>query len=126
MSQLIKIALVDDDQDACELIKLQLESTERFQVSYTTQPGEAEKLVADQKSDLVILDINMPDRHGVEIASILSAKPETASLPILYLSGMVSPEEVLKFGGDEAHRTLISKGSPITELIGAIDRLIAG
>jgi CheY-like chemotaxis protein len=118
--------LVDDDKDACELIKMQLESTDRFEVRYTTHPDEAEKLVVDQQSQLVILDINMPQRHGVEVASVLGANPETSAVPLIYLSGMVTPEEVAKIGGDEAPKTLVSKGSPISELISAIDRLISG
>ncbi|MBU0960373.1 MAG: response regulator [Proteobacteria bacterium] len=123
MGQQTRIVLIDDDQDACELLKMQLEDTGRIDVTYTTRSDEALSIIRRELPDLAILDINMPGIHGVEIGSALAAEPSTSAIPILYLSGMVTPEEAKNLGQGEGESPLISKGSPVEELIAAIDNL---
>jgi DNA-binding response OmpR family regulator len=122
MQKNIKIVLIDDDQDICDLLTMELTATGRFQVTASTRSETAIALIKEELPELVILDINMPEMHGVELATILAQDPQTATIPILYLSGMVSPEEVDRIGGgDHSATTLISKQSPLPELIAAID-----
>ncbi len=117
------IVLIDDDQDACELLKMQLEGTGRMEVTYTTNSDDALVIIEDKRPDIAILDINMPGTHGVKIAESLAANPVTADIPVLYLSGMVTPGEVHDLAKGDGQPPLISKGSPEEELIGAIDKL---
>lgn len=123
MDRQTRIVLIDDDQDACDLLKMQLEETGRMHVRYSTNGAEALNFITQELPDIAILDINMPDTHGVEIASMLAADPATAAIPILYLSGMVTPDEAGDMARGENTPSLISKGSPIKELIAAIDNL---
>jgi CheY-like chemotaxis protein len=124
MQKIIKIVLIDDDEDLCDLLTMRLEESGRFQVTTSTRSESALELIKTEQPDLAILDINMPEAHGVEVAATLAQDPQTSAIPILYLSGMVSPEEVNRIGGGQTLQTLISKQSPITELIAAIDSLI--
>ncbi len=124
MSKTMKIVLIDDDEDLCDLLTMRLEESGRFQVTASTRSETALALIKSEQPDLAILDINMPEAHGVEVAASLAQDPQTADIPILYLTGMVSPEEVERMGGGHSLRTLISKQSPIAELITAIDSLI--
>ncbi|MBU0946999.1 MAG: response regulator [Proteobacteria bacterium] len=125
MGQQTRIVLIDDDKDACELLKMQLEDTGRIDVTYTTNSDEALAVILRELPDLAILDINMPGIHGVEIASSLAREPSTSAIPILYLSGMVTPTEARDLAKGEGESLLISKGSPVKELIAAIDNLTA-
>ncbi len=125
MGQQTRIVLIDDDPDACELLKMQLEDTGRMGVTYTTNSDEALAIIRKELPDLAILDINMPGIHGVEIGSTLAAEPITSAIPILYLSGMVTPNEAKDLGKGQGESLLISKGSPVEELIAAIDSLTA-
>ncbi len=125
MGQQTRIVLIDDDLDACELLKMQLEDTGRMALTYTTRSEEALSVIRRELPDITILDINMPGIHGVEIASTLAAEPTTSAIPILYLSGMVTPDEVKDLGQGKGRPPLISKGSPVEELISAIDTLTA-
>ncbi|MFH2123053.1 MAG: response regulator [Pseudomonadota bacterium] len=124
MQKIMKIVLIDDDADLCDLLKMELEASGRFQVTTSTQSENALALIKTELPDLALLDINMPEIHGVEVAGSLAQDPQTAAIPVLYLTGMVSPEEVDQIGGGHTLQTLISKQSPITELIAAIDSLI--
>ncbi len=123
MDQQTTIILIDDDQDACEFLKMQLEGTGRMTVTYSTSSDDALALIQAEHPDLAILDINMPGTHGVQIAEALAADPATADIPILYLSGMVTPEEVGNLAKGAGEPPLISKGSPEKELIETIDKL---
>lgn len=125
MGQHTRIVLIDDDPDACELLKMQLEDTGRMEVTYTTRSNEALAVIRRELPDLAILDINMPGIHGVEIGSTLATEPATSAIPILYLSGMVTPSEAKNLVKGEGKSPLISKGSPVEELIAAIDNLTA-
>ncbi len=123
MVQQTRIILIDDDQDACELLKMQLENTGRMSVNYSTNGDEALAVISQELPDIAILDINIPGTHGVTIASSLADNAATSKIPILYLSGMVNPAEAHDMGKGDDTPPLISKGSPIEELIAAIDTL---
>lgn len=124
MVQQTRIVLIDDDQDACELLKMQLENTGRMSVNYSTNGDEALAVISQELPDIAILDINIPGTHGVTIASSLADNAATSKIPILYLSGMVNPTEAHDMGKGDDAPPLMSKGSPIEELIAAIDALI--
>ncbi len=123
MGQQTRIVLIDDDQDACDLLKVQLEATGRMNVTYGTNGDEAVSLISKELPDIAILDINMPGTHGVQISGLLAENDATSNVPVLYLSGMVNPNEAESMAKGENTPALISKGSPIEELIAAIDDL---
>lgn len=124
MGQQTRIVLIDDDQDACDLLKMQLEESGRMSVQYSTSSEEALALISQVLPDIAILDINMPGTHGVALSSILSEDSATASIPVLYLSGMVTPDEARDMGAGDNNPSIISKGSSVDVLIRAIDTLI--
>jgi len=120
MGQQTRIVLIDDDLDACELLKMQLEDTDDISLTFSTNSDDAVPLISKEQPDIAILDINMPGTHGVEIGAALAAEETTASIPVLYLSGMVTPEEVAALLSGEEKPSIISKGSPVEDLIHAI------
>lgn len=120
MGQQTRIVLIDDDLDACELLKIQLEDGNSMTLTFSTNGEDAVPLISKEQPDIVILDINMPGTHGVEIGAALAAEESTASIPVLYLSGMVTPEEVAALVKGEEKPSIISKGSPVEDLIAAI------
>lgn len=125
MQKMKKIVLIDDDQDLCDLLKMQLEASGRFLVTTSSRSESAQALIKTERPDLAILDINMPEVHGVELAASLAHDEQTAAIPILYLTGMASPEEINEIGGGHSLQTLVSKQSPISELVAAIDSLVS-
>jgi cyclic di-GMP phosphodiesterase len=120
MGQYTRVVLIDDDQDACELLKMQLEDGKDMTLTFSTNSDDAVPLISKEQPDIAILDINMPGTHGVKIGAALAAEKSTASIPILYLSGMVTPEEVKDLAKGEEKPSIISKGSPVEDLIVAI------
>jgi CheY-like chemotaxis protein len=75
--------------------------------------------------DLVLCDIDMPGMSGGDLAYALSRDAALAGIPILYLTAIVSLEEVHDLDGMLGGRPGVSKQAPLPELIARIDALMA-
>jgi putative two-component system response regulator len=53
-------------------------------------------LLERNKPDLILLDIDMPAMDGYEAIKILKSDPATSAIPVIFLTGMSSPEDELK------------------------------
>jgi two-component system, OmpR family, alkaline phosphatase synthesis response regulator PhoP len=79
-----KILIVDDEPDIIELLKYNLE-LEGYEV-ISASNGKAALTMAGKHPDLIMLDIMMPELDGIEVCRQLKAAPETASIPVLFLT----------------------------------------
>jgi PAS domain S-box-containing protein len=79
----ITILAVDDNPAALYATSRVLRSA-GYEVIEATTGGAA--LMAADRADLVVLDINLPDIDGFEVCRRLRARPQTAQLPVLHLS----------------------------------------
>ncbi len=91
--------VVDDEQEMVDLIKTTLEAK-----GYGVQPAyngqEAFNLLGEQKPDLIILDVTMPQMDGLEVLTRLKGNPGTASIPVILLTANTEHDDVL--GGYKA------------------------
>ncbi|MDO8885893.1 response regulator [Candidatus Oleimmundimicrobium sp.] len=82
-----KILVVDDEVDIVKLITLKL-ANKGFKVIGAGDGEEALKKVAEEKPDLIILDISMPKMDGWEVCQKLKANPESKDIPIIMLTAL--------------------------------------
>ncbi len=47
-----------------------------------------------EKPDLILLDIHMPEMSGDEVDYILFDRPETKDIPVVFLTGLITKDEV--------------------------------
>ena len=79
-----KVLIVDDEIASRILLESILES---FVVCQTASSGrEAIQKCRQDVPDLVLLDMNMPDKNGLEVCQALRVFPETASIPIIFVT----------------------------------------
>ncbi len=83
------ILLADDDQPLVQLLKENLE-LEGYHVLTGLDGQVAVNLAMTQKPDLIVLDINMPITNGFDVLTYLRKTPETASIPIIFITGISS------------------------------------
>lgn len=81
-----RILVVEDEADIAGLIKHALERAGDTAVSIVHSGDAALRSVAEQRPDLMILDLNLPVISGTEVCRIVRAAPGTANLPIIILS----------------------------------------
>lgn len=85
MSMQQTILNVDDDHGCRYAITRMLERG-NFVVREATNGAEAVRIAREEKPDLVLLDIHLPDINGTEVCRILKAEPATARIPILHIT----------------------------------------
>jgi CheY-like chemotaxis protein len=89
-----RILAIDDEQDVTDLIKLQLESMGGFVVDTENEGAGAIMTARETSPDLILLDIMMPDVDGSELAAQMLEDPLLKDTPIIFLTALVSDEEV--------------------------------
>ena len=89
-----KILIVDDVVSNVLLLKILL-SNEKFQVC-TANCGEMciEQTKAE-KPDLILLDVMMPGINGFDTAQILKKNPESQNIPIIFLTALNNPSDLV-------------------------------
>ncbi len=89
-----KILIVDDVVSNVLLLKILL-SNEKFQVC-TANSGEAcLEQTKTENPDLILLDVMMPGIDGFQTATILKSAPETQSIPIIFLTALNNPSDLV-------------------------------
>ena len=88
------IIVVDDDPDLVNIVRLFLENA-GFNVRCAYSGPELFASMEEQKPDLIILDIMMPQMDGLEVLTRLKGDPSTASIPVILLTAKVQHEDVL-------------------------------
>lgn len=98
-----KVLIVDDEQDILEIIKYNL--TKEGYETYTAKDGnEALDKAAQVKPDLIILDVMMPKKTGVEVCEILRSQPAFHDTLIIFLTALsdeASQVKGLEMGADD-------------------------
>lgn len=87
MPEKIRIVMIDDEEELCQLVKANLEDKGEFQVATSTNPEQAENFIRQQNPDLILLDNIMPKRKGSEIVKTLKKDEATRRIPIIMISG---------------------------------------
>ena len=82
-----KILIVDDLPDNVRLLSNTL-SDKGYEIRCAISGSIAMMGIAADKPDLILLDITMPDMDGFEICRALKEKPETADIPIIFISAL--------------------------------------
>ena len=90
-----KILIVDDVMSNVLLLKILL-TNEKFQVCTANCGQMAVEQAKAEKPDLILLDVMMPDISGFDVAVILKKNPETKEIPIIFLTALNNPSDLVK------------------------------
>jgi two-component system alkaline phosphatase synthesis response regulator PhoP len=98
-----QILLVDDEEDILELLRYNLQK-EGYAVETAANGEEALAAAAGRPTDLIVLDVMMPELDGFEVCRRLRAMPEHRTTPIMFLTARVGEiDQVLglELGADD-------------------------
>jgi DNA-binding response OmpR family regulator len=116
----VKILIVDDEQDLCEILQFNLEA-EGFKADTANSAEEALKK-SMEKYDLFLLDVMMGGMSGYKLANVVR-KELNLSTPIVFLTAKGSENDILtgfNVGGDD----FISKPFSVREVIARIKAIL--
>ena len=98
-----RILIVDDEPSIREVIRFALEVAD-FQVLEAGHASEARSQIAAENPDLVLLDLMLPGRSGLELARELKQNNKTRTLPIIMLTAKTQERDKvagLDIGADD-------------------------
>ncbi len=117
----IRILVVDDEEDLCEILKFNLEN-EGFWVDTANSAEEALKLDLT-RYNLLLLDVMMGEISGFKMASMLKKDKNTASIPIIFITARDTENDTVtgfNLGGDD----YISKPFSLREVVARVKAVL--
>lgn len=123
MSDTPKILVVDDDEHILRSLSQYLE-LEDFTVFSASSGPEALTLFAQEKPDLLVLDVMMPGMDGFQVLETLRKDPDTAHVPVLMLTARDQHNDILK-GYQMGATSYLVKPFNLDELVEAIREVFA-
>ena len=90
-----KILIVDDMPENVELIEAYL-SVEPYDIITAHSGKEAILKLKEEKLDMILLDVMMPEMSGYDVCKIVKNDPETQFIPVLMLTALSEFEDRIK------------------------------
>lgn len=103
LSEPYRVLIIDDDEDLAARYSLVLRNSQ-MQVQTLSDPSQLFEVMRAFDPEMVLLDMNMPDFTGIELAQMIRLNDEWLRVPIIYLSAETDinrqMEAMLKAGDD--------------------------
>ena len=95
--------IVDDIPTNVRLLEARL-TAEYFEVRTASSGRQALAICAEGSTDIILLDVMMPEMDGFEVCERLKADPQTAHIPVLMITALDQPSDRvrgLQVGADD-------------------------
>ena len=90
-----RILVIDDDKDMLKMLEAML-VLDGFSVSLCSDPDKGVSKAAEELPDLILLDMVMPRKSGLDVMMEIRGSPTTSRIPILFLSAVGEEAVVVK------------------------------
>jgi CheY-like chemotaxis protein len=118
------VLCADDDEDILALVSFCLERA-GYQVEKVADGEAAVAAARELRPAVVVLDVMMPRRTGLEVLADLRADPLLAKTKVLLLSARVQEADITR-GVDAGADAYLPKPFRSQDLVAAVERLAAG
>jgi CheY-like chemotaxis protein len=109
-----RILLVEDEADIRTVATLALQAVGGFTVVSVSSGHEALATAPTFAPDLILLDVMMPGLDGPATLHALRAQPQTAAIPVMFVTAKVQPQEVAELRALGALGVIAKPFSPMT------------
>nr|WP_193988267.1 HD domain-containing phosphohydrolase [Lelliottia steviae] len=93
-TKLFTVLVIDDMPENLDVMKGVL--LNEYNIKMTTNPKASFKILGSQKIDIILLDIMMPEMDGYQVCKQLKSNPQTADIPVIFVSAMSDLEDEQK------------------------------
>ncbi|MBI1824197.1 MAG: response regulator [Nitrospirae bacterium] len=118
-----KILLIEDSEFVQRTF-LTVLTAGGFQVTVGKDGSEGLALVAQDKPDLILLDLMMPVLDGFKVLSFLKSDPKTSDIPVIVLSAKGNSEEIQKAMSMGARDFLIKATTPPKKVLEKVKEVL--
>ena len=89
-----RICYVEDDEDIQRIVRMSLERVGKMTVEVVGDPTLAIEAMTAFRPDLVMLDWMMPKMDGPTLFRQMKLRPETSSLPVVFITAKASERDL--------------------------------
>ena len=116
------VLIVEDEADAAELFA-EMMRVSGFRVRKTSSSAPALSMMTEEKPDLVLLDIMMPEISGLDILRQMRQDPALTDIPVVVVSAKSLPADI-RHGMEAGASTYLTKPVGFLELKEAVERAL--
>jgi CheY-like chemotaxis protein len=92
----VKILVVDDENDIRRVARLSLARVGQMDVVDAGSGPEAVHVARQERPDAIVLDVMMPNMDGPSTLAVLRADPNTAGIPVIFLTAKAMGSEIAR------------------------------
>ena len=118
------VLIIEDEEEAAELFA-EMMRVSGFRVLKTFASTPAMQMIINEQPDIIILDIMLPDKSGLDILREMHGDPAVACIPVIVVSAKGLPADV-KLGMDAGAFTYLTKPVGFFELKQAVLNALGG
>src|SRR5688500_11251185 len=112
------ILVVDDEPDVLNLVEMQLEKS-GYEVLAADSALAALRILREHGPPLIgVIDVAMPELSGLDLVRVLRGRPDTAAIPVVFLSARVLPSDIA--AGESLGASYVTKPFTRSSLLNAM------
>jgi DNA-binding NarL/FixJ family response regulator len=120
----IRVFIVDDHPMVIEGLSAMLRNQPEIELAgFATNAASCLGYFVNQTADVILMDINLPDKNGIELCALVKAKNPSVQIIALSNFDQLSYVERMKENGASGY---LLKNAPLTELMEAIEDVSKG
>ena len=120
-----RILVVDDEPAFTRMVKLNLDTLERYEVHVEHDARQILATVHRFRPDLILLDVIMPHLDGGDVLRRLEADSLGKNVLVIFLTAVVKAEEVSQHEGVIGGHRYLSKPVRLRTLVQTIEKTLA-
>jgi DNA-binding response OmpR family regulator len=115
--------IIEDEADAAELFA-EMMRVNGFRVIKMFSSAPAIPIISQEKPDIILLDIMMPDISGLEVLRYMQREPELAKIPVIVVSAKSMPSDI-KTGLEAGASMYLTKPVGFQDLKQAVEKVLS-
>ena len=120
-----KVLVIDDEQDVRYIVQLSLGRVGQLTVVEAASGEEGIALAKSEQPSFILLDMMMPGLDGAAVFRMLRADPETAHIPVVFLTAKAFAFDIQRLRTLGAKGVILKPFDPMT-LASDINAILAG
>ncbi len=97
MRALKSLLIVEDEEDIIEILKIAIEHDSNIHLSIALDGEEGFKRANLDKPDLILLDVLMPGKNGLELMDDLKSNGILREIPVVFITSRVQKNEMIEY-----------------------------
>jgi CheY-like chemotaxis protein len=118
------VLYIEDDVVNFSLVERILEFRPTLKLLHAPRGEVGVEMAQIHRPKLVLLDLNLPDMHGLEVIQRLQGDPATAQVPVVVLSADATPSQIERLLGAGA-RNYLTKPFDIDPFLAIVDEMVS-